>query len=219
VRYGRKKGPAPDFVDRKTPVMALVERGGEVRALPPEQVTGANLKDAIREHVAQSARIITDERLGYRGIGAEFEGRHETVNHSAGEYARGDVTTNTVEGFFSLLKRGVVETFHHVRRKHLHRYVGEFAFRYNFRKTDDGTRTIAAIRAGIGKRLTYQGHIATLSLKDCSSSGYDALATCDIDRVMQSITILCLSPPFAPTGRSGPSELRLGGFFSLKGAP
>ena len=151
----RRKGRAPDFERRKTPVVALVERGGRVRAYPPMRVTAATLKSAIRKHVHPSARIITDEHPGYRGIGREFEGGHETVNHSRREYARGDVTTNTVEGFFALLKRGMYGTFHHVSRKHLHRYVSEFEFRYNTRKTDDGGRLQAAIKASEGKRLRF----------------------------------------------------------------
>lgn len=151
----RRRGPAPDFTERKTPVMALVERNGRVKALVPDQVTGANLKSAIRHHVDPSAAIHTDEHPGYRGIGREFAGGHETVNHSAKEYSRGDVTTNTVEGFFSLLKRGVMGTFHHVSKKHLHRYVAEFEFRYNSRKTDDGGRLQAVIKAAEGKRLFF----------------------------------------------------------------
>ncbi len=82
------------------------------------------------------------------------------MNHSAKEYARGDVTTNTVEGLFSLLKRGVMGTFHHVSKKHLHRYVAEFEFRYNSRKTDHGGRLQAAIKAAQGKRLTYRSVMA-----------------------------------------------------------
>ena len=77
------------------------------------------------------------------------------MNHSAKEYVRGDVTTNTVESFFSLLKRGVIGTFHHVSKKHLHCYVAEFEFRYNTRKADDGSRMAAAIKAAEGKRLFF----------------------------------------------------------------
>lgn len=116
-------------------------------------MTGANLKSVIRQYVDPSAAIHTDEHPGYLGIGPEYAGGHETVNHSAKESARGDVTTNTVEGFFSLLKRGVMETFHHVSKKHLHPYVAEFEFRYNSRKSDDGGRLQAAIKAAEGKRL------------------------------------------------------------------
>ncbi len=158
------QGRAPDFQDRKTPVVALVERGGPAKAISPgdEHVTGKNLKRIMRETVDPSATIMTDESGVYRGIGRHFEGGHYTVRHSIGEYVRGDVTTNTVEGFFSLLKRGVVGTFHHLSRKHLGRYVSEFEFRYNHRKVSDGVRTVAAIRAGMKKRLTYADHLASV---------------------------------------------------------
>jgi len=139
----------------KSPVVALVERGGEVRAGVVADVTAATLKGAIREHVDRSAAIHTDEAKQYVGLGREFAGGHHAVKHAVGEYARGDVTTNTVEGFFSLLKRGLYGTYHSVSKRHLHRYVSEFEFRYNTRKLDDGARTVAAIRGAEGKRLVY----------------------------------------------------------------
>jgi len=140
----------------KTPVLALVERGGNVRARVVADVTVATLKAAVREHVKPSARLMTDEYVGYKGLGREFAGGHETVKHSAHEYARGDATTNTVEGFFSLLKRGVYGTYHNVSKRHLHRYVSEFEFRYNGRKLTDGERTRLAIRGAEGKRIMYR---------------------------------------------------------------
>jgi transposase-like protein len=149
-----KPGPAKDFKDRKTQVVAMVERDGEVRTRVRTDVTGENLKAIIRQEVARSARILTDEYIGYRGLGDEFAG-HETVTHSEREYARGDVWTNTVESFFALLKRGVIGTFHNVSRKHLHRYASEFEFRWNTRKMDDGQRLGALIRRADGRRLTY----------------------------------------------------------------
>lgn len=145
----------------KAAVMAMVERGGDVRALHIGRVNSKTLKGAIREHVAPSARIVTDEWNGYRGIGSAFAGGHETVKHAAREYVRGDVYTNTVEGFFSLLKRGIYGTFHSVSKHHLHRYLAEFEFRYNTRKSDDATRTVAAIRKAEGKRLLYRQPAAT----------------------------------------------------------
>lgn len=159
---GRKHrmGPAPDFKDRKTPVMALIQRDGEARAYVPTDVTGGNLKDAIRESVDRSARIHTDERRGYEGIGDEFEGGHHTVKHSDREYGRWDdgihVTINEAESFFALIKRAIVGTFHNVSRKHLHRYVSEAEFKWNTRKLDDGARIHAAIRGAEGKRLMYK---------------------------------------------------------------
>lgn len=92
----------------------------------------------------------------YRGLGKEFEGGHEVVDHGALEYARGDAYTNTAESFFALLKRGVYGTFHSVSKKHLHRYMAEFGFRWNTRKMNDGARVTRAIRSGEGKRLMYR---------------------------------------------------------------
>jgi transposase-like protein len=149
-----KRGRARDFMRRKTPVVALVERGGRVRATVPTHVSARNLRQVIQANVDPSAHLMTDELNPYRKIGRAFA-RHDTVTHSRHEYVRGLASTNTVEGFFSLLKRGLIGTFHHVSRKHLHRYVSEFEFRYNHRHVEDGTRTVQAIRASEGKRLTY----------------------------------------------------------------
>jgi transposase-like protein len=141
---------------KKTPVVALVERDGRVRARKIEHVDGATLKAAIRENVDRKARIMTDEWPAYRGIGTEFEGGHAFVTHSAGEYARGDVSTNTAESFFALLKRGVIGAFHHISKQHLDRYCDEFSFCWDCRRVDDSERTEVAIRQTEGKRLTYK---------------------------------------------------------------
>lgn len=148
----KKRGRGTD----KPPVVAIVERNGDVRAAVVDKVNAKNLKRMIRENVDQSAKIMTDEASFYKGLGKEFEGGHHTVVHSRGEYSRGDVTTNAVEGFFSILKRGINGTFHSVSKKHLHRYVGEFAFRYNTRKITDGERVITVIKKAEGKRLMYK---------------------------------------------------------------
>lgn len=138
---------------KKTPVVALIERGGGARAQVVADVTAATLKKVIRDHVDKSARIMTDELRSYHGIGKEFAGGHVTVNHAAGEYARADVTTNEVEAFFALLKRGITGSFHHVSKQHLQKYVDEFSYRWDRRKISDGERTDDAIRASEGKRL------------------------------------------------------------------
>lgn len=151
---GRKGTKPGRSTDHKTPVFAMVEREGSIRAHPVTNVTGATLKAAIRETVAPSARMVTDEYGSYYGLDKEFAA-HDTVSHKAGEYARGDVYTNTAEAFFALLKRGVIGTFHHVSRKHLHRYVSEFEFRWNTRQMDDGERLKALVHGADGKRLTY----------------------------------------------------------------
>ena len=141
----------------KTPIMALVERGGRVRVRHIDRVHRGTLGSAIRELVEHGSRIHTDENPSYNHLDRSTQYRHETVNHTAKEYVRGDVTTNTVEGFFSLIKRGVYGTFHSVSKHHLHRYLAEFEFRYNTRKMDDGERTVAAIKNSEGKRLLYTG--------------------------------------------------------------
>ncbi|HVN95938.1 MAG TPA: IS1595 family transposase [Syntrophorhabdaceae bacterium] len=141
--------------DNKTPVFALVERNGKVRSMPVKRVDSVNLKQIIRENVDKSAKIMTDEFGSYNGLGCEFAS-HETVCHSAKEYARGDVHTNTVEGYFSLLKRGIIGVYHHVDSNHLHRYLAEFDMRYNYRHENDATRTVAALKGIEGRRLTYK---------------------------------------------------------------
>ena len=99
---------------------------------------------------------MTDDNPSYNGIGAEFDGGHEAVNHSTKEYAREDgININTAESYFAIIKRGIYGTFHHVSFKHLPRYCDEFDFRWNHRKVDDGERTVAALAMTEGKRLTY----------------------------------------------------------------
>lgn len=154
-RYKGQRRPGRPAADVKAPVVAMVERGGRVRMRVTANTGAAALKGAIRANVDPSARVVTDEYQPYRGLEREFAA-HETVKHKAGEYARGDVTTNTVEGVFSLLKRGLYGTFHSVSRAHLHRYVSEFEFRYNSRHMDDGARTVLAIQGADHKRLTYK---------------------------------------------------------------
>jgi len=144
-----------NYYDKKAPVVALVERGGRVRSFHMKRVTSENLREVLTDNIEASARLHTDEYSGYRTLGKDFAA-HETVNHHEKEYARGDVTTNTVEGFFGLLKRGINGTFHHVGPHHLHRYLAEFDFRYNARKIEDGDRTDLAIVAVRGKRLKYK---------------------------------------------------------------
>lgn len=141
--------------ERKTPVVALVERGGRIRTRPVKRVSAKALKAAIRENVKTSAAIMTDEFPSYRGLGQEFKGGHETVNHGEREYVRGTVHVNNAESFFALFKRGVHGTFHHVSKTHLRRYCDEFGFRWDHRKATDGERTVAAIKGASGKRVLY----------------------------------------------------------------
>jgi transposase-like protein len=158
TNVSRSGATLPDvhYSKRKTPVVALVERGGNVRARVMPEVTARNLKGAIQEMCDPSSRIMTDESMPYRGIGAHFAGGHHTVNHTLGEYARGDITTNTVEGFFSRLKRSIYGTHHNVSKKHLHRYVTQAEFLHNSRYDDDGQRFQKLVRQSDGKRLMYK---------------------------------------------------------------
>jgi transposase-like protein len=148
--YKRKgRGPAG-----KRMVIALVERGGSVRSFHPAIADGMSVNAIVRKNIARETRLLSDESRYYTNVGKEFAA-HETVSHSRGEYARGDVHTNTVEGFFSIFKRGMRGVYQHCSEKHLHRYLAEFDFRYNTRKLTDMERSILAVRGGDGKRLTY----------------------------------------------------------------
>ncbi|MCA9311007.1 MAG: IS1595 family transposase [Phycisphaerales bacterium] len=142
--------------DRKTPVFAAVQRDGQARVRVLPEVTSQSLREAVLEHVDLSSRLMSDEHFGYIKVGQEFEGGHERIQHKNHIYVRGDVTTNTVEGFFSILKRGINGVYHNVSRKHLQRYLDEFEFRYNHRKVEDGERVVAAIQGADGKRLMYR---------------------------------------------------------------
>lgn len=141
--------------DHKTPVLAIIQRGGELRPFQLQRIGSREVQALVRRHVHPSARLMTDEAPAYRKLGPEFA-EHGTTMHSRHEYVRGDIHSNTAESFFALLKRGIIGTFHSVSRKHLHRYLSEFEFRYNARKVDDGERTLMAIKACEGKRLTYK---------------------------------------------------------------
>jgi len=148
---GRKKGV-------RVAVMAMVQRGGEARTKVLPTVSGANLKKAIRDNVKTGATVNTDSNLSYRMLKGYYD--HHAVNHGAGEFSRREygylITTANVESFFSLLKRGVVGTFHHVSAQHLPLYLAEFEHRHNYRKASDGERTDAGLQMAVGKRLLYK---------------------------------------------------------------
>jgi len=142
----------------KEPAFALVERGGKVRSFHVPQVSGKTLRPILVEQVNRKSALMTDEGGQYHHVGKEFA-RHETINHSADEYVRGDAHTNTIEGYFSILKRGIVGTFHHVSQQHLKRYLAEFDYRYNERAAlgvGDAERMAKSIPGIVGKRLYYK---------------------------------------------------------------
>ena len=139
-------------------VVAALLCGGEVRSFHVQYVNAATLKVTMEKNISKEAHINTDSAYFYRKHGAEYAS-HEYVNHSAHEYLRDGVTTNTVEGYFSILKRGLIGTFHHVGEQHLQRYCNEFDFRYNTRSKlgfNDTDRTNIALKGITGKRLMYQ---------------------------------------------------------------
>lgn len=151
-RRGRGKGGG---VAHKDKVMSIVERGGKVRSFHVASVGQRTLRPIIKEQVAANATVYTDEASYHRSMGKDFA-KHEVVNHRLSEYVRGDVHTNTLEGYFSILKRGLGGIYQHVSAKHLKRYVGEFDFRYNTRHVTDIERTGAALKGIEGKRLMYR---------------------------------------------------------------
>lgn len=147
------KGPS-----NKRAVVALVERGGKARVFHVATADKATVSKIVRDNVATSARLHTDESRLYPAVGAEFAA-HETVKHSAGEYVRDDVHTNTAEGFFGVFKKGMTGVYQHCSEKHLHRYLSEYEFRFNTRTklgVTDKERAALAIKAAVGKRLTYR---------------------------------------------------------------
>jgi hypothetical protein len=138
----------------KVPVMAMIERGGDVRAMVVPDVTAATVRRALLENVSPDAHLRTDEGQHYLGVGREFAS-HATVKHSLYEWIRGDAGVNHAEGFFSRLKRQLYGTHHAVSQRHLHRYVSEVVFKHNTRRLDDGQRVLAALKRAEGKRLRY----------------------------------------------------------------
>jgi transposase-like protein len=145
-------------VGHKMAVLSLVERGGSIRSVVMDRVTQGAVEKIVRRNVHHESRLMTDTAGWYRrnrfGVA-----EHEKVNHEQGEYAYGDVHVNTLEGIFSIFKRGMKGVYQHCSEKHLHRYVAEFDFRYNNRSglgVEDAERATNALKGIVGKRLTYR---------------------------------------------------------------
>jgi len=159
--FSNEKGwtKKPGTASRRAKVISLVERGGSVRSIKVEEMKADDVRRVLLQNVSTESTLMTDEARHYQRLGKKFK-RHETVNHSEGEYARkGSITTNTVEGFFSIFKRGVTGVFQHVSEQHLQRYLDEFDFRYSNRIAlgiDDAERTTRVLKGAEGKRLTYR---------------------------------------------------------------
>ena len=157
---GRKKDkPVRHGYEHKFKVLALVDREtGRARFMVVDKVTTKEIAPIVRANVAREARLMTDEARHYVKVGREFAS-HGVVQHAAGEYVRGDITTNTIEGYFSIFKRGMKGVYQHCGEQHLHRYLAEFDFRYNNRSAlgvEDQERNNQALSGIVGKRLTYQ---------------------------------------------------------------
>jgi transposase-like protein len=150
------KMPRGGFQHLRT-VLTLVERGGNARSFHIERTDARSVLPIIEDNIAKEATVNTDEGRHYTRL--KKMRKHETVNHKRGEYVRGEVHTNTVEGYFSIFKRGMRGTYQHCKEKHLHRYLAEFDFRYNNRSAlgvEDVARSKNAVVGAKGKRLTYK---------------------------------------------------------------
>lgn len=170
--YGKKSGPAPELTtsgkeftkrkgDSRIPkraIVSLVERGGKVRSFHVDRADKVTVAQIVTQNVAKEAVLFTDESRLYTGADAHVSA-HETIHHASGEYVRGQVHTNTIEGYFSIFKRGMKGVYQHCDEKHLHRYLSEFDFRYNNRVGlgyNDEDRSKALLKGVVGKRLTYE---------------------------------------------------------------
>lgn len=142
----------------KRVIVSLTERGGHVRSFHVPRADAATVAHIARTNIAREGRLFTDESRLYKKVGAEFA-EHSTVVHSKGEYVRGEIHTNSIEGFFSIFKRGMKGNYQHCSEKHLHRYLAEFDYRFNHREAlgfDDVSRFESSIPGIVGKRLTYR---------------------------------------------------------------
>jgi transposase-like protein len=154
---GRGGVGRPDKYSKKQAVFSVVQRGGDVRSFHVQRVTAENLMSVMTKNLHKGCLVMTDGFPSYDGTAARFK-QHRVINHSTGEYSRKEkglptIHTNTVEGVFSILKRGLTGVYHQVGEHHLHRYLSEFDFRYNARQISDTERTLLAISQAEGKRL------------------------------------------------------------------
>ena len=156
---GTVKHPTARGYAHKRAVLSLVERGGDVRSFHIDNANAANIYPIIDKNLSFEFTLMTDEAKVYETIGRSFTGGHQAVEHGKDEYVRGDCHTNTLEGYFSIFKRGMKGVYQHCDEKHLHRYLAEFDFRYNnrvARGVSDEARACRMIEGAKGKRLTYR---------------------------------------------------------------
>lgn len=157
-RKGRPYKYANKGPRNKRAVVSLIERGGSVRSFHVKQATKINVAKIVSDNIDHESKLFTDESRLYTTVGEQFA-THETVKHSAKEYVRGEVHSNTIESYFSIFKRGMRGTYQHCAEKHLHRYLAEFDFRHNNRVAigqDDLGRADNILSGIVGKRLTYE---------------------------------------------------------------
>lgn len=152
---GSKHGRGPAS---KRAIVSLVERGGKVRSFHVERADKHTVANIVTSNISKEATLYTDESRLYKGAEAHVK-EHDSVHHARGEYARGKVNTNSIEGFFSVFKKGMNGIFQHCDEKNLHRYLQEFDFKYNTRQAlgyNDQDRADMMLMGVVGKRLTYQ---------------------------------------------------------------
>lgn len=152
---GKARGKRGRGAENKTKVFSLIQRDGDTKSFVVNNVKGKTLKKLIKDNVIETAHVMTDEFKAYNGLKKQVA-KHSTVEHGRKEYVRGIVHVNFAESYFSLLKRGILGTFHHVSEEHMPRYLSEFDYRWNRRDKNDGERTIEAILNSKGKRLMYR---------------------------------------------------------------
>lgn len=155
---GDHRKDRPHVLGNKAAVVSVLQRGGRVQSRHVQRVTAENLKPIVEQMVDEQAHVMTDSSTVLRG--ALKSRKHNQVNHRNDEYVRYEngvcITTNSIEGYFATLKRGIKGVYHHVGQQHLHRYLSEFDFRHNARKVSDGDRTLMAMKASSGRRLMLQ---------------------------------------------------------------
>ncbi len=156
-KHARKRTKGNIGGTGKEIVLSLVERGGMVRSQHVPEVTAKTLRPILKAQLHGATALMTDDAGQWRVVGRDYV--HEAVNHGIGEYVRGNAHTNTIEGYFSILKRAIIGTYHHVSQQHLKRYLAEFDFRYNAREAlgvNDEARADRLVRGIVGKRLMYK---------------------------------------------------------------
>ena len=157
-KHKSKRNPKNIGAIGKEIAFSVVERSGKVRSVHVPNVNAKTLRPIMAAKIERNSFLMTDDAGQYRIIGPAYAG-FDTVNHGIEEYVRGNAHTNTVEGYFSLLKRGINGTYHHVSQQHLKRYLAEFDFRYNKRSAlnvTDAERAVRAVKGVVGKRVTYK---------------------------------------------------------------